>query len=171
MNNKLILPVMSDRGDMIPLIVLHKTGVFFTDQVGGMACCHPEAEGFVLRVSDYYKVIDDCKSGLCWIIPDQSCYGETKIEKKCRNDDIDAQNKIGAEIDIKFVMLDREEGIGFKDWHGTVINMRFDFDRVNELTEGWWPVKFDMKLNDNNWNDDNSNYGKFKGILCTGNCD
>jgi hypothetical protein len=31
------------------LIVLYPTGVYYTDQCGGMSCTHPEAEGFAIE--------------------------------------------------------------------------------------------------------------------------
>ncbi len=126
------------------LIILSKTGIFYSDQVGGMACLHPTLEGF------YYPLwfdIDDeiaCKKG---------CMG---MQENCNKLNRDL---ISNEINKQLV----------KETNNTIINLKFDYERINEMEESLYPVVIDFKYKKDFYNSDN-NY-TYKGFLITGNCD
>lgn len=47
---------LANDGDEEPLglVVPHPTGVVYTQQAGGTACCHPETEGFYVPLPRYF---------------------------------------------------------------------------------------------------------------------
>lgn len=117
------------------LIVKHNTGIFYTAQVDGMGCRHPECEGFLLEIGNFD--FDDCKYGCHYISTDES------LRLKLAND-----------LDV-FLKSKTEH------W---MFNLSFDFDNINQLMEGWWPVVLTGDYQDNknvNW----------KGFIHIGNCD
>ena len=123
------------------IIVSWPTGVKYTSQVGGMLCLHPEYEGFAL-VSPFEIPFlhDDC--------PDL-CYGGRQHDK---------QDEWAKKIDAA---LKEKDHLG--------ISARFDFSRVRELMEGWWPILVTAK--EYQW-PDITPFAERPAILCTGaNCD
>ncbi len=47
------------------LIVSANTGIIYSNQTGGVACHHPECEGFLVALGEYAQNFDDCTLG-CW---------------------------------------------------------------------------------------------------------
>ena len=141
------------------LIICRNTGIYYTAQTGGMLCNHPVAEGFAIPLifePDY----DDCKEN-CWISNnhgDEVSGGGIALRK-------DSALKLNEE-------LKKYKGFDIK-------NIEFDFDRINEFTEGWWPVKFDrhiktITMSDWRFKDGNEAeqvYEKNNGYMHCGNCD
>jgi hypothetical protein len=119
------------------VIVCHPTGVKYTAQAGGVGCTHPSAEGFLLIMQDFD--INDCSFG---------CY--------CLNRLPDQREKLANLIHEMLI----------KSTKGGRKELEFDFSRVDDLQEGWWPVK--IKASFGYLGDE-----PFRGIgwLHNGNCD
>ena len=156
---KVVIEVQSLSDCYTPLIISHKTGVWYTDQVGGYACYHPEEEGFLIYVSSSYAdKIDSCKL---------LCLAPIGIEFE--DEDISERKAIADEINKLLLSAPN----GYKD------NMRIDYERLDWMTEGWIPVLYKMHLY--HWDKydiltsegpkDAQELAWVKGILCTGNCD
>lgn len=122
--------------DGTALIIAFPTGVTYTAQCGGIGCYHPTCEGFVLSLGSFMQNFDDCSYG-CHHIQDLS-----EEEKK----------KLAKDIDHAIL---KESG----NWSMKIL---FDYDRINQLMEGWWPVVING-LDD--WG------GTLRGFIHTGNCD
>lgn len=118
------------------LIVSYPTGILYTAQCGGIGCRHPECEGFVLSLGSFASDFDDCS------------YGCHHIE------DLDSEDKLKLARDIDNVLISESAKYRY--------HIGFDFDRINQLMEGWWPVTI-HKLDD--WE------GVLRGFLHIGNCD
>lgn len=125
--------------DVISIILRHPTGVFYSAQAGGMMCDHPKYEG-VLFPFDYTVLenFDDCSYG---------CDHLHDIEG--------AALKLANDLNEIFRKLPPQ------------INVRFDFNRITELQEGWWPVIFTGKIG---WFQTNE-FNEIEGIIISGNCD
>lgn len=121
------------------LIIAHKTGIKYEAQCDGIGCAHPEAEGFVLSLGSFMSDFDDCSFGCTWM-----------------REMPESQMKLATALDISL----REKT---RNWKYLI---SFDFNRVGELMEGWWPVVIEGVLDD--WN---KTEGRFMGYLHTGNCD
>jgi hypothetical protein len=119
------------------LIIAHPTGIFMTAQCGGVGCSHPSIEGFAIDLGSFMDDFDDCKYG-CHHIPDLS-----EEEKKRLASDIDAELS------------------NFKPFM-----IRFDFDRIEEMQEGWWPIKVKGEID--KWN---RTHIDSIGFIHNGNCD
>jgi len=103
------------------LIVKEQTGVEYLEQCGGMACWQNSYEGFIVSFHDIDEDFSECKLGCADIHPQ---FPSTQLSA-------------AKEIDkaIKAYFSDFEPNLRFK----------FDFDRVDELMENWWPVKLTGK--------------------------
>lgn len=147
------------------VIVCAPTGVKFSVQVGGQLCTHPKIEGYPIYLRSIATTnregfdsalnnFDDCSWGCSmWKDDDNRCSDEYYLEyglaidkfiKECVN----RSNELELMIcpDIKF---------------------SFDFKRLGEVMEGWWPVLIQYKKDfENEYFDKN-----FKGYLHLGNCD
>lgn len=108
------------------LIICAPTGIRYTAQCGGMGCTHPSAEGFYLPTWDLLPKLDDCEYG-CSNLTKSPLYDRPELRKKLA-DAIDAA--LPAAL-AKF---------SFK--------LRFDYDRIDELQEGWWPLLITGELHD-----------------------
>jgi len=134
---KIIIDVFRAVGwDSSALIVSHPTGVFYDVQVGGVACNHPEIEGFCIDMGQIGSHINDCSYG-CHHIPDMP------------------EQQLGLANAINDYLVEYS-----KDW---TFQISFDFDRLKELQEAWWPVTVFGKMDDLEID--------WKGYLHTGNCD
>lgn len=145
------LSIIPDYNGCLPLIISAKTGVFYEAQVGGLGCHHPEFEGVFMLVDGRFKVIDDCKEGLCFQEMDIDMSEQEKLLK----------TNVGKMIDEKLNELN------LSGWF--LDKIIIDFDRIHLLTEGWWPVKYRMK--NFNERDCHESYKWVEAILYTGNCD
>lgn len=121
------------------LIINYPSGVLYEAQCGGMMCLHNKYEGFAIQLGYLFDDFDDCS------------YGCDHIQ--------DIKNQRDRLADDLNTMLITNT----KKWK---FNIRFDFDRITELQEGWWPVLISGVIDD--WN---GLQGEFRGIIHTGNCD
>lgn len=137
--------------DIIPegytaLILSHPTGIEYEVQAGGMACRHPSCEGFVINLGLYLQGFDDC-AYICWV-----CGIECgDIEQA--NKDLITQKEVADQINEEL-----------KTW--SHYEIRFDYDRLQETMEGWWPVTVKGTLNTFE-----KQKGFWKGYIHTKNCD
>jgi hypothetical protein len=121
------------------LILSHPTGVKYEAQCMGVGCWHPQYEGFVLSLGTFMRDFDDCSYG-CYHIQDMP----------------ESQRKLADDLNKEFLEKTSK-------WR---YQITFDYDRLVDLMEGWWPVIVSGKIDD--WN---KTEGTFKGIIHTGNCD
>ena len=113
-----LIEIESVVGDDTGLVVLAPTGVNYTAQCGGMACMHPEVEGYLLSLGSFMQDFDTCEYGCLYI--------DRKIEsqKKLR----DAVNEY-CEVNKPYGDL-----------------IQFDDSRMSEAMEGWIPVVLNGSL-------------------------
>lgn len=107
--------------DDTALIVLAPTGISYTAQCDGLACSHPEAEGFVLNVGEFASDFDTCK------------YGCADLS---RPDGEEMRQKLAEDFD-KYA---KEETAYWR------YKIRFDWSRIDQTMEGWIPVLLNGKL-------------------------
>jgi hypothetical protein len=102
--------------DMTALVLMHPTGLYYTAQVGGVGCAHPEVEGFVLPAYRLCAELDTCEYGCHYI-----------------SEDIEAQKRLARDFDI----LAKEycKRLTFK--------VRFDYDRIEQTQEAFVPIIFE----------------------------
>lgn len=143
------------------VIICSNTGIICTTQVGGIACLSPKVEGFPLYIDVIEPLddFDDCKWGCINSLINDPKYLEqygNEIDKYLK-DNINGNNVLK-------------------------INFEFDYERKNELMEGWWPVLIRFSQHERTVYKDGSvmhSYDdkeslsdtKFKGYLHFGNCD
>jgi hypothetical protein len=96
------------------VIVCYPTGVKYTVQAGGTGCTHPSAEGFLLIFWDFD--IDDCSYG---------CFSLNRLPDK------------------RLELANHMNDLLIKETKGNRRELEFDFSRVDQLQEGWWPVKIE----------------------------
>lgn len=136
------------------LFVCSKTGIFFKVQVGGGTCNQAEIEGFLIpldvRFEDIFK-FDDC----AWICMIQTGNDEPYALKLRLNLANEIENNLLEKNGRRYLDI-------VKDIH-------FDFDRIDELMEGWWPVKFNICSSLHSFPD--QQLIPFKGYIHRGNCD
>ena len=114
------------------LIICAPTGIILTAQVGGLRCEHPKVEGFSIP---FFNENEDNFNDCGW-----GCYNSI-----AGNKDNSGYLKRYAEAIDKYL-------VNYPD-------IKFDYERINELMEGWWPVL--KSINDE----------EFKAYLHLGNCD
>jgi hypothetical protein len=160
---EVIIDCDSHDGDGV-VIVCAPTGIMCTAQVGGNACSHPYVEGFPMDVhcvegfQNALDEFDDCSWG-CWVS------GGLHYDNSEPDSEEDLNN-YGKAVD-EFLA----ENVNNK--HSRLSFFEFDYDRIKELTEGWWPVL--IRFHNNEFKKpatgDNLYETKFKGYLHFGNCD
>ena len=141
-----------------PLIVCASTGVFYNAQVGGVACHQREVEGFLIEIRfdlSFEKDIaefDDCSYG-CWLGSDYEPHDKFRPEYAKAVDNF---------------LLEKVNTSNTQQ-----IELRFDYERINELTESWWPVEIQFGHNIQYIPGHHYDYNdkKFKGYLHLYNCD
>ena len=143
---KLVLPaVLLDVemvvGENTALLISYPTKINYEVQAGGLGCTHPTCEGFCLSVGNLGQDFDDCSYGCHHIDQDE-----------------DLQKKLAKALEQ--YLEERTKG-----WRYQIL---FDYDRLNELQEGWWPVVVIGKINGGILPTDKVNW---KGYVHTGNCD
>lgn len=62
------------------IVLCEKTGVFYSEQVGGIACEHPVVEGFLIDVYDILDVPSGCEHG---------CFNMKKKERQKLGEDLE----------------------------------------------------------------------------------
>ena len=133
---RIVLDVEDNERGSPRIIVSHPTGIFYTEQVGGIACWHPEAEGFVMYLNHDID-FDDCSAGLCCA----PIYENKEERENDKNEYRGIRESIAKEIDILL------NGIKFgKIDYGRIFisQLSFNFDKIYEFTEDWWPVKVEL---------------------------
>lgn len=128
------------------LIIHSPTNIWIESQVAGHACHCPSIEGFVIDCPKYWVGIDDCEMG-CHLINDLNPALQSKVANAIQEDFKYIQSKLTPEV---LATLSVNENM----------TLNFDFDRINELEEAWWPVLVD-------WNGQKG----LKGYLTGWNCD
>lgn len=118
------------------ILVCAPTGVYYTAQVGGKLCLHPEVEGFPFLSPLHGIDAKDCPA---------ICMGGNEVSRKKFADELDA-------------ILSEGEGY---------ITARFDYSRIEQLTEGWWPILFNGTGKDYL----DGHFENSPAWLYTGNCD
>lgn len=111
------------------LLIKHPTGIIYNVQAGGMLCIHPECEGFILSVNNFGQDLDDCSYGCCY------------LDENGRKSEL--ANAIQAYCQERY----------------SAYEIKFDFNRLSELQEGWWPVTAKIEGL------------QYEGYLHTRNCD
>lgn len=154
------------------LIVESKTGVIYTDQVGGYLCAHPEVEGFIFP---FYCNLsyEDCERGACAmnIYDDVESYENDSPDEREK----DARERVGEELNKQFKLIDYPA----EDFFGCsyISSLSFDFERIYKLTESFWPVTIEISRKlDGAWYGPRGRRGYekeyFKGFLLNrSNCD
>lgn len=145
------------------LVVEYKTGIFYTSQVGGHACFHPECEGFVLPLySEGIKEFEDCDL-LCFrslkSAMGEEEYNEWNAEENGNEYKLEVANKLNklfSELIISYDLVNLKE-------------CEINREKISDLTEGWWPVKFKMSKNRLGLGEEGIFSGT--GYIHIGNCD
>lgn len=112
--------------DTCALIICMNTGVSYTAQCGGYGCTHPIAEGVFLPLWDIAKDLDECKFG---------CSNITKC--KPEYDKPELRQALAEAIDLELKKLSIFS-----------FSLNFDYSRIDELQEGWWPLEIRGTLHD-----------------------
>ena len=136
---KPVIDIENVVGENTAVIVLHPTGVLYSAQCDGLACSQAEAEGYVLPFGDFGQDFGDCGFG---------CHHLSRPEfAEERKELAEAIN----EMAVKYC-------------ESYACKFTFDYLRIDELKEGWWPMLlsgtfFGIKYNNQ------------PVIVCAGNCD
>lgn len=138
-------------------IICASTGILCTAQVAGIACRHPKIEGYIIPLHSFntekfiknLESFNDCDWGCDFV------YNKIPFEgdKERRND---YANAVDSFLKENFNNKNAQQMLSY-----------FDYDRIDELTEGWWPVLIQFSDCFTNKPYDT----RFKGYLHFGNCD
>lgn len=140
-------------------IICSPTNIICTAQVDGMACSHPYVEGFPIDIQVHFT--KEFKMALDKF---------NDCSKHCCLSTIDADNEKYAKY-AKDVNLFLSENLN-DDQNLNGMAFEFDCDRMDMLTEGWWPVLISFKNNSfHSGKEEIYHKEKFKGYLHFGNCD
>jgi hypothetical protein len=146
-------------------IICAPTNIICTVQAGGMACSHPEVEGFPIGVRVWcsetfnksLEKFNDCGWGCCLHI------NSVESEEAAHYEDF--RIKYAKAIE-GFLSENLNERVSF----GMIFE--FDHERIEELMEGWWPVLVRFKNNEFHRKPEETFYPKkLTGYLYFGNCD
>lgn len=144
-------------------IICAPTGIICTVQAGGAICEQPETEGYRIPIwmNDpklFYKTLeefDDCGWG-----DNINLKGWDDDEIELEKDNI-KENKINYAEAINEFLKKSVNGENLEN-----IQFSFDYERIEEVMEGWWPVLVQF------YHYKYHHYEqKFKGYLHFGNCD
>lgn len=139
----------------IPLIVCYKTGISYTAQTGGYACNHPHAEELVINIGGLEEFIDfdDCKIG---------CWGERE-ESKAHAD----------AIDRCLTKYNEQHAQYGSNGMFRIDSLRFNYNKIKELSEGWWPVIvfYTLKVYKEGIKEEDKELYVLDGYIHMGNCD
>lgn len=141
------------------VIICAPTGIICTAQVGGIQCAHPSVEGYsiplIVDTWEYEEALDfdDCEWG-CGINRE---LGDKKY-----------MLEYSAAIDKVLSRINEENK------YIQCLQFKFDYERIGELMEGWWPVlvQFGFTEFDKLSQEKSEPYKQqFKGYLHFGSCD
>lgn len=121
------------------IIISAPTGIFYSAQCDGVACSHPEYEGYAMPFGHFGQNLDDCSFGCSYL---------------SRPGFEDERKKLADAIDRNAINYSED----------MTMKVRFDYSRLDELKEGWWPMLLDGKFFDNQ-------YTNHPVIVCAGSCD
>jgi len=113
-----VYALTSDSDGKAALIIYEKTGIFYTAQCGGIGCRHPSAEGFFLPIWDLLPDLDECS------------YGCAELTKSLGFDQPELRARLAEAIDKALPAVCARYSF----------NLRFDYERIDQLMEGWWPL-------------------------------
>lgn len=136
--DKIVIDV-DDVVENTAIIISAPTGIFYSAQCDGLACSHPEYEGYVMTFGGFGQDLDDCSFGCAYL---------------SRLEFADERKQLASAID--------GHALGYCE--GMTMKVRFDYSRLDELKEGWWPMLLDGKFFDNQ-------YANHPVIVCAGSCD
>jgi hypothetical protein len=125
--------------DETGVIVLHRTGIMYSAQCDGLACNHPEVEGYVLPFGYFGQDLNDCAFGCQYL----------------SRPEFEQERQTLATVINEYAV---------KYCEGYKCKFTFDFSRIDELKEGWWPMLLNGTFAENK-------YTNQPVIVCTGNCD
>jgi hypothetical protein len=137
-------------------IVCCSTGIYCRIQVGGKKCIQRSVEGYRVpiwinpdKIDEFQrklKEFDDCNWG---------CYGKD-------------QNGWTEERQKQYAIAIDDELLGFVNLNNLENHaFYFDYNRLDELMEGWWPVTIYLKGEEDSIKAMNT----YKAYLHFGNCD
>lgn len=130
----------SEQDQKTILFIEAPTRITYSVQVGGLGCTQKVIEGFWVTVGTFGRDLNDC-AALCWAGSTQDKYCFIKeIEKS-----------------LNTIKTDYYPFEGFK--------VVFDYSKIEDLTEGWWPVLLKGNIPGLGLNKE------AKGYIHTGNCD
>lgn len=121
------------------LIVEHKTGFEWEAQCGGINCTHPSLKGMAIPMGGLLEFFSGCEFGCGYISEDEP-----------------SRKKLAVEIGNRLENANTQK-----------MRIQFDYERIDELQEGWFPVIVTGKWG--YW--DELSFEASKGYLHTGNCD
>ena len=105
--------------EAIPVLIVSKpTGIEYVSQSGGTACRQTAYEGFIVPFMDIAPNLNDCELG-------------------CENINI-----MNRELQLSAAKVIEQAISDFQNEWDFTWNIKFDFDRTDELLEDWWPVLF-----------------------------
>lgn len=132
-------------------VVKAPTDIWYSVQCGGAICDQEYIEGYLLTLmlkdtkifAQALEEFEDCGRGCA-----------------LTNYDVEYDENYNTEYaqDIDLFLIDHVNGKEKHDY-----NFKFDYSRLKELKEGWWPVFIQFSLN--------SDSQKSRGYLHFGNCD
>ncbi len=128
------------------MIVCHETGIYWDTQADHFGCDRPSAEGFVIPFKTRYSYPEwarDSHPDWEFDVPGDLC----ELSDRWTSED---RMSIARQIDKS--LKECPSSILIRD-------IGFDYDRIDEMMEGWIPVKLEI------------GHAPKKGYLCTGNCD
>jgi len=129
------------------VIINHPTGIIYYGQVGGMACAHPEIEGFILPLNwQNWSVLENLSCP-------EACMG-------CEIDE-----KLYEKLLSAWPSQDRE-----------LYKVILDKERISEGTECWFPIRIEKGIKPSQYSIEDKELQDFlvgkKGfLLMSDNCD
>jgi hypothetical protein len=172
-----------DHRTMAKVLVCAPTGLFYSVQAGGGICAHPYVEGYVIDLLPWQinmclfekkvEEFNDCEIGCClpsigkWLEEDNPdpCVSDIWITFESPEKWQEYAKEYGKEIDIFL-----ENNVN--NWNRQHIKFAFDYERAEEVMEGWWPVLVYFPLD--TWfmrNTEEKYSPPQEGYLHLGNCD
>lgn len=118
-----------DHDDTCALVICAPTGIFYEAQCGGMGCTRPRAEGFFLPLWDIAPQIDECAMG---------CFDLSQHVARPEFDRPDLRKALADAIDAAIAPMEQRYSF----------SLRFDYSRIDQLEEGWWPLRIKGTLHD-----------------------
>lgn len=126
-------------GENTAIIISSPTGILYNAQCDGLGCAQMKYEGYVMPLGDFGSDIDDCAFGCAHLSSPEFEESRKELAKAIDN-------------------------AGYEYCLYTTMQLRFDYSRLDDLKEGWWPMLLDGTFYGNK-------YSNHPVIVCGGNCD